>query len=224
MKPIRVLLADDHTLVRTGLRLILEQMDNVEVVAEANTGREALQQVKTTSPDIILMDITMPDLNGLEATAYLAQDSPAVRVVILSVHANEQYVQQAVRADAAGYLLKDAAETELEMAIRAVSRGEMYLSAAVAKYVLTDYRRHLGGDATEGAGRGSAAETLTPRERELLQLIAEGCTTKEIAVRLHLSAKAAEARRSRLMDRLDIHDVAGLVLHAVRLGLVRVDE
>jgi DNA-binding NarL/FixJ family response regulator len=218
MKPIRILLADDHTIVRAGLHLILERIDGVEVVGEASNGREALQLVATTKPTLVVMDISMAGLNGLEATAYLAQEHPDVRVIILSMHATEQYVAQAIRAGAAGYVLKDAAKTELELAVQAVARGDTYLSAAVSKHVMAGYRRRLTGEETEDAaeeGRG-----LSVAERELLQLIAEGYTTKQIAARLYLSVKAIEARRSRLMDHLDIHDLAGLVRYAIRLGLV----
>jgi DNA-binding NarL/FixJ family response regulator len=224
MKPIRVLLADDHTIVRAGLRLILERIDGVEVVGEAGDGREALRLIKTTNPTIVVMDIAMAGLNGLEATAYITQEYPEVRVIILSMHATEQYVIQAVRAGAAGYLLKDAAKTELELAIQAVARGDTYLSAAVSKHVMAGYRRRLSGEVQEEQARESQkTDGLTAAERELLQLIAEGYTTKQIAARLHVSAKAIEARRARLMDHLDIHDLAGLVRYAIRLGLVPVE-
>lgn len=224
MEPVRVLLADDHTIVRTGLRMILEKIDGVEVVGEAGDGREALRLIKTTNPTIVVMDIAMAGLNGLEATAYIAQEYPDVRVIILSMHATEQYVIQAVRAGAAGYLLKDAAKTELELAIQAVARGDTYLSAAVSKHVMAGYRRHLSGEVRkEQAQELQAPDSLTAAERELLQLIAEGYTTKQIAARLHVSAKAIEARRARLMDHLDIHDLAGLVRYAIRIGLVPVE-
>ncbi|MBI3801382.1 MAG: response regulator transcription factor [Deltaproteobacteria bacterium] len=223
MTPIRVLLADDHTLVREGIRSILEQVAGVEVVAEASTGREVLQLLKTTHPDIILMDITMKDLNGMEATAQIVQEHPQVRVLILSMHANEQYVQQAVHAGAAGYLVKDAAKTDLELAIKAVARGETYLSPAVAHYVLTDYRRHLHGKAEKGANASSPGVVLTPREREILQLIAEEQTSKEIAARLHLSEHTVETHRCQLIKRLRVRGLAGLVRAAIRLGLVPPD-
>jgi len=217
MKPIRVLLADDHTLVRSGIRSILEQIAGVAVVAEASTGREVLQLLKTVHPDVVLMDITMRDLNGLETTAYITRDYPKVRVVILSIHENEQFVRQAVYAGAAGYLVKGAAKSELELALKAVIRGETYLSPTIAHYVLIEYRRQL----QETAGKEShTSVVLPPRERELLQLIAEGYASKEIAARMNVSAKAVEARRARLMERLDIHNLAGLVRYAIRLGLV----
>jgi len=217
MKPIHVLLADDHTLVRSGLRRTLEQIADVKVVAEASTGREVLQLLKTVHPDVVLMNITMKDLGGLEATAYIARDYPQIRVIILSLHANAQFVRHAVHAGAAGYLVKDAAETELEFAVKAVMRGETYLSPAIAHCVLSEYRRHLRGTARE---EPHTTRGLIPRERELLQLIAEGYASKEIAARMNLSPKAVEARRARLMERLDIHNLAGLVRYAIHLGLV----
>lgn len=220
MDPIRVLLADDHTLVRAGLRLIIEQIPGVEVVAEASDGREALQLIPKTHPAVVLMDISMADLNGLEATAYISQDYPEVRVIILSMHSDERHVIQAVRAGAVGYVLKDAVKSELEVALRSVMRGDVYLSAAVSKYVLTNYRRQLRGELQEDPKETGDSGQLTTAERELLQLIAEGHTTKEIAAKLHLSTKAIEARRARLMDRLDIRDLAGLVRYAIRIGLV----
>jgi len=224
MTPIRVLLADDHTLVRTGIQMILQHIPGVEVVAEARDGREALQLIKTAQPDVVLMDIAMAGLNGLEATAYITQEYPEVRVIILSMHASEQYVVQAIRVGAAGYLLKDAAKTELETALQAVARGDIYLSAAVSKHVIADYRRRLSGKTQEGQDETPQAELLTPPERELLQLIAEGYTTKQIAARFHLGQKAIEARRARLMERLDVHDLAGLVRYAIRIGVVTSDS
>lgn len=223
MKKLRVLLADDHTLVRTGLRLILDQITGVEVGAEASTGREALRLLPTAHPDIVLMDISMKDLNGLEATASIAREYPQMRVLILSMHANEQYVQQAIHAGAAGYLVKDAAKAELALALQAVARGETYLSPAVAHSVLTDYRRRLRRKAGAREKEPSRAESLTLRQREILQLIAEGQPTKEIAAQLHLSKHTVETHRRRLMARLGVHDVTGLVRAALRLGLVSLD-
>jgi DNA-binding NarL/FixJ family response regulator len=219
MATIRVLLADDHRLVRTGIRSLLEQMAGVEVVGEAEHGREVLRLLKTVRPDVVVMDISMPELNGLEATAYITRDYPRVRVVILSVHSAEPYVLQAVQAGAAGYLLKTAAREELEIALRAVARGETYLSPVVATHVAANLRR-LRGQEPGASGAASAEVSLRTSERELLQLIAEGHTAKEIAARLHLSQKAVESRRARLMDHLDIHDLPGLVRYAIRIGVI----
>lgn len=212
MKPVRVLLADDHTLVRAGFRALFQSIEDIEVIAEAADGREALQMIATQQPDVVLMDIAMSGLNGLEATARVAQEFPHVHVVMLSMHANEEYVLQALRAGAMGYLLKDASVTELELAINAVMRGETYLSPAVSKHVV-EYVQRVGGES-------SSLQRLTARQREILQLIAEGCTTQEIARMLHISVKTVETHRAQLMERLDIHDVAGLVRYAIRMGVV----
>jgi DNA-binding NarL/FixJ family response regulator len=211
--PIRVLLADDHALVRAGIRALTGNIAGVEVVAEAVDGREALELVKKHEPDVVLMDISMAGLNGLEAAARLAKDHPDVRVIILSAHSNEEYVCQALRAGAAGYLLKDAGTAELDIAIKAVARGETYLSPAISKQVIADYMRRVSGES-------GSLELLTPRQREILQLIAEGQTTKQIANTLHISVKTVETHRMQLMDRLDIRDVPGLVRFAIRMGLV----
>ncbi len=225
MKPTRVLLAEDHTLVRAGIRALLQNLAGIEVVAEASDGREALRLIKTYQPDVVLMDIAMAGLNGLEATARVTKEFPTVRVVILSMHSTEEYVAQALRAGAAGYLLKDAAAAELELAVTAVARGETYLSPAVSKHVIADYLRRVGDrEASGGGGATPASELLTPRQREILQLIAEGRSTKEIAAILHLSVKTVETHRTQLMARLDIHDVAGLVRYAIRIGLVALDR
>jgi DNA-binding NarL/FixJ family response regulator len=210
---IRILLADDHTLLRAGIRSLLEKMPGVEVVGEAADGREALSLVKAHSPNIVLMDIAMAGLNGLDATARVIKDFPQVKVIILSMHANEEYVLQTLRSGAAGYLLKDAATAELEMAIQAVARGDTYLSPAISKRVIEDYVGRT-------SGQKSSPEQLTSRQREILQLVAEGKTTKEIAFLLNLSVKTVETHRTQLMDRLNIHDVPGLVRYAMRLGLV----
>jgi DNA-binding NarL/FixJ family response regulator len=216
MKPIRVLLADDHALVRAGIRALVQNIEGVEVVGEAVDGREALSAIKRHQPDLVLMDISMAGLNGLEAASRVARDFPNVRVIILSAHSNEEYVCQALRAGASGYLLKDAGTSELDLAIKAVARGETYLSPGVSKHVIADYLRRTGGES-------GALELLTPRQREILQLIAEGQTTKQIANTLHISVKTVETHRTQLMERLDIHDVAGLVRFAVRMGLVKTD-
>ncbi len=220
MKKLRVLLADDHTLVRAGLRLLLEREAGVQIVGEASDGHEALQLSKTSQPDIILMDLSMPRLNGLEATARVTRACPQTRVIILSMYDTPDYVVQALRAGAAGYLLKDAATAELELAIRAVARGEMYLSTAVSKPVITDYLRHLESGSKDADRDTRPATLLTPRQREILQLIAEGRATKEIATLLQLSPNTVETHRRRLMARLGVHDVAGLVRAAIRLGVI----
>ena len=216
MTPIRVVLADDHTLVRAGIRALLEKLPDVHVVAEASDGREAVHLVTTTQPDVVLMDIAMPGLNGLEATRRLVKEFPAIRVLILSMHKNEEYVWQTLRAGAVGYLLKDADLAELVLAITAVTRGETYLSPPISKHVIREYVQRVGGEET-------GLEQLTPRQREILQLIAEGHTTKMIAQRLGLSVKTVETHRVQMMERLDIHEIAGLVRYAIRMGVVLPD-
>lgn len=216
MTTIRIVLAEDHTLMRAGVRALLQQIEGITVVGEAGDGREALRQVAEIQPDLVLMDISMTGLNGLEATARLKKDFPHVRVVILSMHANEEYVLQAMRAGAVGYLLKDAGTAELELALRSVARGETYLSPAVSKHIIQGYLQR----AEEVP---DPLEQLTPRQREILQLIAEGRTMKEIAQLLTISIKTVEAHRTQIMERLDIHDITGLVRFAIRVGLVTLD-
>jgi DNA-binding NarL/FixJ family response regulator len=213
---IRIVLADDHALVRAGVRSLLASIPGVEVVAEAGDGHEALALVEKWRPRLVLMDIAMPGLNGLEATARLAKSHPETAVIMLSMHAAEEYALQALRAGAAGYLLKDADLSELELAIGAVARGQTYLSPAMSKHLVSDYRRRM-------AEQPDPLDRLTPRHREVLQLIAEGQTTKDIAARLKLSVKTVETHRAQLMDRLDIHDLAGLIRFAIRVGLVAPD-
>lgn len=210
---IRILLADNHTLVRAGIRSLVETVSGVEVVGEASDGREALDLIKERAPDIVFMDIAMEGMNGLEATRRTVKTFPRVRVIILSIHSNEDYVSQALRAGASGYMLKDAAPTELEMAIKAVTSGATYLSPSISRRVVDEYVRHLGGDTTP-------LDLLTPRQREVLQLVAEGYSTKEIAQKLGLGIKTIETHRTAMMERLDIHDIAGLVRYAIRNGLV----
>jgi len=217
MSPLRVVLVEDHALVRAGIRSLLEKLADLEVVAEAGDGRAALSLIAEHQPDVVLMDIKMAGLNGLEATARIMRDFPGVRVVILSMYANEEYVIQALRAGASGYLLKDAGTAELEVAVRAAARGETYLSPAISRRMIQDYLEIVGGE-------GGALEQLTPRQREVLQLVAEGNSVKEIAQILHVSVKTVETHRAQLMERLDIHDVAGLVRYAIRVGLVASDD
>ena len=213
MSGTRVLLADDHTLVRAGLRKLLESMPDIHVVGEAGDGLALLALAEQLQPHLVLMDIAMPGLNGLEATARLIKAMPGIRVMILSMHQNEEYVRRALRHGAVAYLLKDSAPMELELAITAVLRGETYLSPAVSKGVLDDYVHRLRED-------DQPSEHLSPRQREVLQLIAEGLSTKDIARRLDLSVKTVETHRTTLMRQLDVHEVTGLVRHALKLGLV----
>ena len=216
MMSMRVVLADDHTLFRAGLRALLEKLPDVQVVAEARDGYEAVHMVETHHPDLVLMDIAMPGLNGLEATRRLVKAFPAIRVLILSMHKSEEYVWQALRAGAVGYLLKDAELAELALALTAVTRGETYLSPPISKHLIREYVQRVGGEET-------TLERLTPRQREILQLIAEGYTTKAIAQRLGLGVKTVETHRTQMMERLGIHDIAGLVRYAIRMGIVLPD-
>ncbi|HEY2156335.1 MAG TPA: response regulator transcription factor [Isosphaeraceae bacterium] len=216
METIRVLIADDHTLVRAGIRALLQGLEGVEVVAEAGDGREAMALAEEHRPDVLVTDIAMPHVSGLELAGRVARELPATRVIILSMHANEEYASRALQAGAAGYLLKDSGLAELELAVRAVARGETYLSPAVSKHVIADYLRRTGGAPPDSC-------PLTPRQNQVLRLIAEGNTTKAIARILGVSVKTVETHRVQLMDRLDIHDVAGLVRYAIRIGLVQAD-
>jgi DNA-binding NarL/FixJ family response regulator len=213
MTPLRVLLADDHVLVRAGIRSLLEGLEGIEVLAEAGDGHTALRLIEEQKPDVVLLDIGLPGLNGIEVMARAGKSQPQARVIMLSMHANEEYVYQALKAGAAGYLLKDASVVELELAVRSVARGESYLSPAISRRVLNDYVRRAGMEEL-------SPPRLTPRQREILQLIAEGATSKEIAHRLGVSVKTVDTHRGQLMERLGIHDVPGLVRYAIRTGLV----
>jgi len=206
-------LVDDHQLFRAGIRSLLQTVSGVEVVAEAGDGREALRLIETYHPDVVLMDIMMPGLNGIDAAARIARTCPTTRVVILSMNASEDAVLQTLRAGAVGYLVKNADPAELELAIRAVVRGETFLSSSISQHVVAACLGRLDKERT-------SLERLTSRQREVLQLIAEGHTTKEIAKELGISVKTAEAYRSELMKELDIHDIASLTRYAIRTGLV----
>jgi len=214
---IRILLADDHTLFRAGIRALLESDAGIEIVAESGDGREALELIEKHRPDVALLDIGMPGLNGLEVTKRAARSCPKTRVIILSMHGDATYVNQALSAGVAGYLLKGAAVAELSVAVQAVTRGETYLTPKVSKLVVGDLLRGR-------AGESGPLDALTARQREIIQLIAEGHGTKEIAEILEVSVKTVETHRARLMNRLDIHDVPGLVRFAIRWGLVSSDE
>lgn len=217
MSTIRVVLADDHALVRAGIRALLEKLPGIEVVGEANNGREALELIKSSSPNLILLDISMSELGGLEALPRIVKEHPAVKVLILSGHANEEYVLRALRSGAAGYMLKDAATAELQLAIDCVIHGKTYLGPSISRTAIDSYIGRVGAPF-------SPLEQLTPRQREILQLVAEGKNTKEIAHLLEISIKTVEAHRLQLMARLSIHDLPGLVRYAVRSGLVSAER
>ncbi|HEX8237550.1 MAG TPA: response regulator transcription factor [Abditibacteriaceae bacterium] len=223
MEPIRLILADDHALVRAGFRSLLSVIPDIQVVAEATNGREALHLIEKHHPDMVLMDIAMSGMNGLEATRRLSQERPQVRVIVLSMYANEEYVLGALRAGATSYLLKDADSEELEQAIRSTMRGEAYFSPQVSQLAITQYEQRLS-EYSHGLSTDSPFTQLTPRQREILQLIAEGHSTKQIAHLLHISAKTVETHRTQLMDRLHIYDVVGLVRYAIRHGMVPSDQ
>jgi len=214
--PIRLLLAEDHTLMRAGIRALLAGLPDVQVVGEASTGPEALTLAESLKPDLVLLDISMPELNGLEVASRLIKSEPTRRIIFLSMHTDAVYVRRALQAGASGYLVKGADVPELSLAIRAVMRGESYLSPAVSKDLIGEIRRSDTREVTP-------LEMLTPRQREILQLVTEGHGTKDIARRLDLSVKTVEAHRSELMERLDIHDLPGLVRFAIRHGLTSSD-
>ena len=213
MNPTRILLADDHVLVRAGIRALLEKLPGVIVVGEVGDGREVLTLLPQLQPDVVLTDVAMQGLGGLALAAQVAREHPAVKVLILSMHANEEYVMQALQSGVAGYLLKDAVVTELERALETAARGEVYLSPVISRRVLDAYLARTTGSLPPH-------DPLTPRQRETLRLIAEGKNTKQIADELGLSVKTVETHRAQLMERLDIHEVAGLVKYAIRTGVV----
>jgi len=210
MSKIRIVLADDHSVVRQGFRRILDAQPDMEIVGEASNGKEALELAGKLTPDVVVMDVAMPELNGIEATRRIAETASRTRVLALSMHKDSVYVREILRAGARGYLLKDAVDEDLIAAVRAVSRGEGYLSPGVADAVLTDYRQHVT----------DPIDLLTSREREVLQLIAEGKTNKEIATSLNLSVYTVDAHRGRIMEKLNLHSTGELVRFAIRKGLV----
>ncbi|HEY4977726.1 MAG TPA: response regulator transcription factor [Candidatus Acidoferrum sp.] len=215
MRKIRILLADDHKLMRSGLRVLLEQQADLTVVAEASDGREAVALVASHKPDVLVMDIGMPNLNGIEAATQITQSHPEISIVMLSMHSDESYVLRALKAGAKGYLLKDSAEADLIRAVHSVAEGKSFFSPAVSKVLLDDYVRKL-----KRSGTDDPYDLLTPREREVLQLVAEGKSNKEVAQMLNLSVYTVETHRSNIMEKLNLHGVPELILYAVRKGII----
>ena len=216
MSNIRVLLADDHTIVRQGLRALLDSQEDIEVVGEAENGRQAFEKTKQIVPDIVVLDITMPNLNGIEATRQIKKLNPEIKVIVLTVHDNEEYVHQVLQAGASGYLLKESAVSDLVSAINAVKKGDIFLSPTISKVVVKDYIRH-----TDRESRAfDSLDVLTSREREVLQLIAEGHTNREVARLLKLSVKTVDVHRAHIKEKLHIHDTAGLIKYSIRKGLI----
>ena len=215
MKKIRVLLADDHQLMRSGVRLMLEREGDLMVVGEASDGREAVALAKSLKPDVVIMDIGMANLNGIEAARQMTQERPELAVMMLSMHSDESYVLRALRAGARGYLLKDSAEPDLIKAVHVVAGGKSFFSPAVSRLLLDDYVRKL-----KRSGTDDPYDLLTPRERELLQLIAEGKSNKDIANLLNLSVYTVESHRSNLMEKLHLRGLPELILYAVRKGII----
>src|SRR5437867_6002707 len=215
MKPIRILIADDHGIVRKGLRLQLEQNNDFEVVGEATEGREAVRLAEELLPDVVIMDIAMPNLNGIQATAQLVKKNPQIAVIILSMYSDETYLMRTLAAGAKGYLLKESADMDLENAIRVVAQGKPFFSPAIANTLLEDYMRQL-----QQRGLQDSYDLLTDREKEILQLLAEGKSNKEIAGMLNLSTNTVETHRTRIMQKLNLHSSAEIVLYAVRKRIV----
>ncbi len=221
MESIRVLVIDDHELVRSGIKALLEKSEDIRVVGEAGDGHEALACIRETNPDVVLLDISLPGLNGLEVAAKARKDFPRLRIVFVSMHSNEEYVLQALKVGASGYVLKQASSGELELAVRSAKKGETFLSPAISNTVVSDYMARLKGGSVRKPG-ANPFEVLTSRQREILQLIAEGLSTKEIAQKLGLSVNTVEVHRANLMERLNIHDIAGLVRYAIQTGIIEV--
>ncbi|HMD43925.1 MAG TPA: response regulator transcription factor [Candidatus Acidoferrum sp.] len=215
MRKIRIVLADDHKLMRSGLRVLLEQQQDFTVIGEASDGREAVALVNSQKPDVLVMDIGMPNLNGIEAAGQITEDHPEISIVMLSMHSDESYVLRALKAGAKGYLLKDSAETDLIRAVHSVAEGKSFFSPAVSKVLLDDYVRKL-----KRSGSEDPYDLLTPREREVLQLIVEGKSNKDVAQLLNLSVYTVETHRSNIMEKLNLHGVPELILYAVRKGII----
>lgn len=215
MKEIRILLADDHNVMRRGLRLLLERQPGFNVVAEAADGRQAVDQASATKPDVVVLDIAMPNLSGIEAAQRISTTLPGTAIIILSMHSDEGYVLRALKAGAKGYLLKDSAEDDLIEAIEAVSSGKAFFSPEISNILVEDYVREL-----KRRGSVDSYELLTSREREMLQLLAEGKSNKDIATMLNLSPYTVETHRRNLQDKLNLHTIAELTLYAVRKGLI----
>ncbi len=217
MSKTKVLLVDDHTIVRQGIKALLDTQEGIEVVGEAEDGREAIEKVKQMAPNVIVIDITMPNLNGIEATRQIKKINPEIKVLVLTVHDNEEYIHRILQAGASGYLLKESAVSDLVSAINAVEKDDIFLSPSISKVVVKDYIRHVETE----SGDFDSLNILTNREREVLQLIAEGHTNKEIARILKLSIKTIDVHRSHIMDKLNIHDITGLVKYSIRKGLIK---
>jgi two-component system response regulator NreC len=215
MSALNILLADDHTLVRQGIRKILEEQPDWKVVDEAEDGREAVQKTIAAEPDVLVIDVSMPKLNGIDSIRQVTRKVPRTKVLVLSMHADEAYVSQAVEAGAQGYLLKDSADVDLVRAVQAVATGKSFFSPAVAGMMLDDYRRRLAGKTVV-----DRYATLTEREREILQLLAEGRSNREVAELLFLSPATVETHRAHILQKLDVHNTAELVLYAVRRGII----
>jgi two-component system, NarL family, response regulator NreC len=213
--PVRILLADDHTVMRNGLRLLLERQANLQVVGEASDGRQAVALIEKTNPDVVIMDIAMPNLNGIEATRQIVNQNPRTAVAILSMHSDESYVIRALKAGARAYLLKDSAEADLLAAVRALTEGKSFFSPAISRILVEDYMRQL-----QSRGAEDTYELLTNREREILQLLAEGRTNKEVANMLNLSLYTVETHRTHILQKLNLHSVPELILYAVRKGII----
>ena len=215
MKKLRILLADDHVVMRTGLRVLLERQPNLEVVGESENGRDTINLVASVKPDVVVMDVGMPVLNGIEATKTIATEHPNVAVVILSMHADESYVMRALKAGARGYLLKDSAAADLISAIQAVSQNKSFFSPKVSRILAEDYVRVL-----KQKGAVDSYDLLTNREREILQLVAEGKANKEVATALNISPYTVETHRRHILEKLNLHNPAELILYAVRKGII----
>lgn len=213
--PIRILLADDHSIVREGLRALLERQQEFEVVGDAADGREAVEMAKTGHPDVVVMDVAMPGLNGIEATRRITARSPQVGVVILSMHSDESYILRSLKAGARGYLLKDSLQADLIDAVRAAAQGKSFFSPKVSKVLQEDYINEL-----QARGAEDTWELLTDREREILQLVAEGKTNKEIAALLNISPYTIDTHRSHILQKLNLHSAPELILYAIRKGII----
>jgi len=215
MSQTRILIADDHVVIRAGLRLLLERHEDFTVVAEADDGRQAVDLAAQLKPDVAVVDVAMPNMNGIEATRLMTSENPSIAVVMLSMHTDETYVMRALRNGAKAYLLKSSAETDLIQAVRAVREGKSFFSPVVSRMLLEDYVRQMGQKGVE-----DSYDLLTAREREILQLIAEGKANKDVASHLNLSLHTVETHRTRMLQKLNLHSVPELILYAVRKGII----